>query len=88
MDHYASSYLSSNQENLFISSPTKSKKNIDPTKIYYKCIDCAKKVFITSKCRCGSYYCGNHMKSHNCNFNYKTLNSGIQKVAPEKIIKF
>jgi hypothetical protein len=55
--------------------------------IYQKCLVCNKKVFLTGKCRCENFYCGNHLHSHGCTFNYKGLVKEGQKVVSDKIQK-
>jgi hypothetical protein len=40
-----------------------------------KCDSCNKKIKlveqITSKCKCGKIYCGNHKIDHNCDYDYR-----------------
>ena len=55
--------------------------------IYKKCLVCDKKVFLSNKCRCENYYCANHLHSHSCTFNYRSLVKQGEKIISEKIEK-
>ncbi|EGC30676.1 hypothetical protein DICPUDRAFT_92931 [Dictyostelium purpureum] len=78
----------------FSSSPLSS----SPSKSNIKCKfpSCGKSISsslsLSSKCRCGEYFCGKHIHNHNCTFDYKSLaKSNIAKANPQilanKIVK-
>lgn len=57
-----------------------------------KCVTCKKKVSNLMKeihtCRCKNIYCGNHLHSHMCSFDYieeyrNTMN--MTKITPDKV---
>jgi len=59
-----------------------------------KCLTCKKKlklvVAIKGKCRCGNTYCGEHIQTHKCSFDYKSLQQKklVQEnpvIIPEKL---
>jgi len=56
--------------------------------IYSKCMICKRKILTESSiCKCKDNFCGKHLYSHQCTYDYKKNKMILDKIIADKVVK-